>query len=132
MAKNDLLSHYFLLFCGEHNFLITLPRPKPPSIHYNALQFLQNEPQMHCFVSLKSCSPHNNKKKWLQIQVWQDQQRFFKSDMTQPKFLSWGNIPIWVGFPKMAILPFSCHFKENIVRPMKPNLIFYAIFFQSF
>ena len=32
----------FLLFCGDHDFLSTLPQPQPQSIHYNALQCIMH------------------------------------------------------------------------------------------
>ena len=31
VAKPDLLGHFFQLFCGKHDLLITLPQPQPPT-----------------------------------------------------------------------------------------------------
>ena len=93
VAKPDLLRHFFQWFCGEHDFLITLPQPQT---HINYLQYTamhskctknalskvtQNSAVLvyfeciavHCSelmeswgwgsVMRKSCSTHNNRKK---------------------------------------------------------------------
>ena len=45
MAQPDLLRHFSQLFCGEHDYLITLPQPQRPhdfiTIHCNAFKMHQ-------------------------------------------------------------------------------------------
>ena len=53
VAKPDLLRHFFN--CSVESmtyFTLHYLSPITTSIHYNALQCIQNEPKMHCFVSL--------------------------------------------------------------------------------
>ena len=56
VVKPDLLPHFFRLFCGEHDHLITLPQPNLPSIHYNALLFIKNAPKMHNLSDTIQCN----------------------------------------------------------------------------
>ena len=57
VATPDLLGHFFLLFWGQDDFLVTLPQPQPPNqfttMHCNALQCNQNAQKMHCLSHLE-------------------------------------------------------------------------------
>ena len=105
-------ARFFLLFCGEQDFLIILPRPLLP---INSLQCIQNSPKMHCWKWCKTvhfwgilnalqCIVVNRCRVGAEglalhrtIQNGHSNRgpaKFLKSDTKRAKFLSWGNLPI--------------------------------------
>ena len=60
MAESDLLRLFFLLFCGEHDYLITLPQPQPPinSLQYTAMHSKCIENALFCVAFNSSSVVH--------------------------------------------------------------------------
>ena len=66
VAEPDLPCHFFQLFCGEHDSLITLPQIQPSSIHYNAKHSKCNKNALFC-VTFNGAI---NRKKWCSKSGW--------------------------------------------------------------